>query len=427
MPGIVVEGLQRGDEGKGHIVDLLAENADLVVRYCGALNAGHKMLIEGIGVIATNQLPSGIIRPNTLNILGNGVLFDPIAFQEEIYAIQDKGIEVSPKNVMVSHAAHLIMQQHVILDRSRENTKDAQGSTVKGISYAAADKYKRSNLRAEDIKFRPLSELASLAFNGFLDINMPEINHHKPLSEVEVVIDGDLIKHAENWAEKASEVKPYIVTNTVDVIRGALQSNKTVLFEGAQAAILDINHGYYPDVTSSHTLTDGAMGGAGFPHQHLDRIVGVVKAFKSHVGRGDLMTQIENEKLEDFLCGEQGSVDGEYGTVSGRKRRLGYFDLAEARQAVWLSGATELAIIKMDILENAAGIFGPTMKVAEYYERSNGEKLMYAPSSKQERKDCKPVYKNIPVDGYVEYIEEQLQVPVTMVGMGPERNQVIMR
>jgi adenylosuccinate synthase len=425
MPGIVVEGLQRGDEGKGHIVDLLAEDADLVVRYCGALNAGHKLFIEGIGVIATNQLPSGIIRPNTLNILGNGVLFDPIAFQEEIYAIQDKGIEVSPKNVIVSHAAHLIMLQHIELDKLREAGSEAQGSTKKGISYAAADKYKRTGLRAEDIKYKSINELSSLALSKLIKIRIPEIDHYNPSSQYE--FNGDLVKHAEAWAEKASEVKPYISSRTVDIIRGALQSNQTVLFEGAQAALLDINHGYYHDVTSSHTLTDGAMGGAGFPHQHLDRIVGVMKAFKSHVGGGDLMTQIEDEKLEDFLCGVQGSVDGEFGTVSGRKRRLGYFDLAEARQAVWLSGATELALIKMDVLKNAAGIFGPTMKVAEYYESSNGEKLMYAPSSKQERKDCRPVYKDVPVDGYVDYIEEQLEVPVTMVGMGPERSQVIMR
>jgi adenylosuccinate synthase len=425
MPGIVVEGLQRGDEGKGHIVDLLAEDADLVVRYCGALNAGHKLFIEGIGVIATNQLPSGIIRPNTLNILGNGVLFDPIAFQEEIYAIQDKGIEVSPKNVIVSHAAHLIMLQHIELDKLREAGSEAQGSTKKGISYAAADKYKRTGLRAEDIKYKSINELSSLALSKLIKIRIPEIDHYNPSAQYE--FNGDLVKHAEAWAEKASEVKPYISSRTVDIIRGALQSNQTVLFEGAQAALLDINHGYYHDVTSSHTLTDGAMGGAGFPHQHLDRIVGVMKAFKSHVGGGDLMTQIEDEKLEDFLCGVQGSVDGEFGTVSGRKRRLGYFDLAEARQAVWLSGATELALIKMDVLKNAAGIFGPTMKVAEYYESSNGEKLMYAPSSKQERKDCRPVYKDVPVDGYVDYIEEQLEVPVTMVGMGPERNQVIMR
>jgi adenylosuccinate synthase len=425
MPGIVVEGLQRGDEGKGHIVDLLAENADLVVRYNGGLNAGHKLFIEGIGVIATNQLPSGIIRPNTLNILGNGVLFDPIAFQEEIYAIQDKGIEVSPKNVIVSHAAHLIMLQHIELDKLREAGSEAQGSTKKGISYAAADKYKRTGLRAEDIKYKSINELSSLALKKLIKIRIPEVDHYNPCAQYE--FDGDLVKHAETWAEKASEVKPYISTNTVDVIRGALQSNQTVLFEGAQAALLDINHGYYEDVTSSHTLTDGAMGGAGFPHQHLHRIVGVMKAFKSHVGGGDLMTQMKDEKLEDFLCGVQGSVDGEFGTVSGRKRRLGYFDLAEARQAVWLSGATELAIIKMDVLNNAAGIFGPTFKVAEYYERSNGEKLMYAPSSNQERKDCSPVYKDVPVDGYVDYIEEQLEVPVTMVGMGPERNQVIMR
>jgi adenylosuccinate synthase len=425
MPGIVVEGLQRGDEGKGHIVDLLAEDADLVVRYCGALNAGHKLFIEGIGVIATNQLPSGIIRPNTLNILGNGVLFDPIAFQEEIYAIQDKGIEVSPKNVIVSHAAHLIMLQHIELDKLREAGSEAQGSTKKGISYAAADKYKRTGLRAEDIKYKSINELSSLALSKLIKIRIPEIDHYNPSAQYE--FNGDLVKHAEAWAEKASEVKPYISSRTVDIIRGALQSNQTVLFEGAQAALLDINHGYYHDVTSSHTLTDGAMGGAGFPHQHLDRIVGVMKAFKSHVGGGDLMTQIEDEKLEDFLCGVQGSVDGEFGTVSGRKRRLGYFDLAEARQAVWLSGATELALIKMDVLKNAAGIFGPTMKVAEYYESSNGEKLMYAPSSNQERKDCSPVYKDVPVDGYVDYIEEQLEVPVTMVGMGPERNQVIMR
>jgi adenylosuccinate synthase len=262
------------------------------------LNAGHKLFIEGIGVIATNQLPSGIIRPNTLNILGNGVLFDPIAFQEEIYAIQDKGIEVSPKNVIVSHAAHLIMLQHIELDKLREAGSEAQGSTKKGISYAAADKYKRTGLRAEDIKYKSINELSSLALSKLIKIRIPEVDHYNPSAQYE--FDGDLVKHAETWAEKASEVKPYISTNTVDVIRGALQSNQTVLFEGAQAALLDINHGYYQDVTSSHTLTDGAMGGAGFPHQHLDRIVGVMKAFKSHVGGGDLMTQMKMKNWKIF-------------------------------------------------------------------------------------------------------------------------------
>jgi adenylosuccinate synthase len=425
MPGIIVEGLQRGDEGKGHIVDLLAEEADVVVRYNGSLNAGHKIKVKGIGVIATNQIPSGVIHPGTLNILANGVLFEPLAFQNEVHELQEKGIDVAPNNVIVSHAAHLIMKQHGELDRLREQSRDAQGSTVKGISFAAADKYKRTGLRAEDIKFKTLEELTSLALSGLVKIRIPEIDHYNINAQYE--FDGDLEKHAETWAEQASAVNPYIATNTVDLLRQALRGGSTVLFEGAQAALLDINHGYYPDVTSSHPLTDGAVGGAGVPDNQFTRKIGVLKAFKSHVGGGHLMTQIENQQLEDFLCGVKGSVDGEYGTVSGRKRRLGYFDLPEARQAIWLSGATELAITKIDVLEEAAKFFGPTVRVAKYYKCKNGEKLLYAPSSNYERKDCTPEYEDVAIDGYVDYIEEQLQVPVTMVGMGPERNQVIMR
>jgi adenylosuccinate synthase len=230
MPGIIVEGLQRGDEGKGHIVDLLAEEADVVVRYNGSLNAGHKIKVKGIGVIATNQIPSGVIHPGTLNILANGVLFEPLAFQNEVHELQEKGIDVAPNNVIVSHAAHLIMKQHGELDRLREQSRDAQGSTVKGISFAAADKYKRTGLRAEDIKFKTVEELSALALKGLVKIRIPEIDHYNINAQYE--FDGDLVKHAETWAEQASAVNPYIATNTVDLLRHALQGGSTVLFEG---------------------------------------------------------------------------------------------------------------------------------------------------------------------------------------------------
>lgn len=398
----VVLGLQRGDEGKGRIVDLLAEKYDVIARFNGGSNAGHTIVPEGLQPIALHQLPSGVAYPNKLNIIGNGVYLDPIRLLEEMDEAKSKGLTISQKNLQISTQAHLVTPAHKELDAERENSSNGQGTTKAGIAYVAADKYRREGVRAENIT------------------------------------SGDITNEDKAWLDACNMIRPYL-TDTVQTLHKALSKGQSVLAEGAQAFWLDIEHGMYPAVTSSHTTTGGVLNGLGISHKQLGKVIGVAKVIKSHVGGGPFVTKIKDEVLARTIRGEQGRVDSEYGATTQRPRQVGYFDLVELRSAIRICGVDELVLTKIDLVER----FGPTMQVATAY-KLDGKDLAHAPSSGKALERCQPVYRefktwqidesmhafsDLPKEAqeFVEFVEKELKVKVSMLGVGPERHQVIFR
>lgn len=426
----VVLGLQRGDEGKGRIVDLLAARYDVVARFNGGPNAGHTIGLPGGGDLRLHQVPSGILYPDKLNIIGNGVLLDPIALATEIKDIEAAGISLSPKNLAISDSAHLILPHHIILDHLREASDSGQGSTKRGIAFAASDKYERSGVRAE-LLLEPTAlskkvlqglQQASKLAGAKLDLQLPTPQ-----------------KQARDWTGQALQFAPYL-TDTVSLLRRRLDQNAKVLAEGAQAFGIDIEHGMYPFVTSSHTTLGGVMNGLGVSHQKIDRVIGVIKAVKSHVGGGPFVTEIKDEKLASRIRGQRGKIDSEYGAATRRPRRIGYLDLPELRRAIYINGVTELALTKLDSLER----YGKSMSVATAY-KYKGKRLSEAPGSALKLDACQPIYQQIDLwpeeisdvrrfgdlpksaRQFVELLEKELEIPITMLGVGPNREQIVIR
>jgi adenylosuccinate synthase len=427
----VVLGLQRGDEGKGRIVDLMARDYDIVVRFNGGPNAGHTIAREGSDVLKLHQLPSGIAHPGMLNIVGNGAYVDPIKLLDEIEDVISKGVEVTPENIVVSDIAHLILPHHIKLDELREAGTGGQGSTKSGIAYVASEKYEREGVRAELI----LDGEAELYESA-----LKQLQRVHELWEQADLPDFDPEKLARDWAEKTVRLAPYI-GDTVSLIHEYLDKGSRILAEGAQAFGLDIEHGMYPYVTSSHTTAGGVLNGLGIGARHIGRVIGVAKATKSHVGGGPFVTEIEDAIVDQRVRGEKGSVDAEYGATTGRERRVGYLDLPELLRAILVNGVTELALTKLDAVPR----YGDSTKVAILYELDDKE-LVMAPSSAKRLKQCRPVYsedlltwrENISdlrdfttlpqaAKDYVSFLSERLGVPITTLGVGPEREQVISR
>lgn len=424
----VVFGMQRGDEGKGRVVDMVAGDYDIVARFNGGPNAGHTIATESGHTLKLHQVPSGITRPEKLNIIGNGALVDPVRLIEEIKDIQATGLTVSPDNLAISNIAHLIMPHHISLDEIREGGKNGQGSTKRGIAYAACEKYAREGVRTELITEDP-DRLYMLVINGLRST----IRSRQKLS----LPEHDLIKEATNWTEKAIEIAPYL-KDTVRLLQTELKDGKKILAEGAQAFGLDIELGMYPYVTSSHTTSASAAIGLGVAPQHLEKVIGVAKAIKSHVGGGPFVTKITDAELENTLRGKPGLIDSEYGASTGRLRDVGYLDLPELRKAIEANGVTEIALTKVDTVRK----FGRSTLIATAYEL-DGQKLSEAPSSAIHLQKSTPVYEELPVwpedisnirnysdlpeaaKKYIEFISENLETPVTMLGVGPHRDQVI--
>jgi adenylosuccinate synthase len=427
----VVLGLQRGDEGKGRIVDLLAENYDIVARFNGGPNAGHTILFKGSIPLKLHQLPSGVSRPGILNVIGNGTYVDPIRLLGEIAEIQSAGVTITPQNLIISDTAHLILPHHVKLDEIRESGRGGQGSTKSGIAYVAAEKYERENIRAELIRD------GEAALN---EVAIEQLNRIKPLSQQAGLPDFDAEELASNWAKQAMELAPFLA-DTVSLLHDKLRSGAKVLAEGAQAFGLDIEHGMYPFVTSSHTTVGGVLNGLGIGANYIDRVIGVAKATKSHVGGGPFVTEILDDKLAQQIRGQRGAVDAEFGATTGRERRLGQLDLPELRRAILVNGVNELALTKLDTVPR----YGDKVEVAVAYKIGDKE-LSEAPSSARQLENCQPVYSaplptwtenisdirkfaDLPATArkYVELLSEQLNVPLTMLGVGPEREQIIFR
>lgn len=410
-----VVGLQYGDEGKGKIVDLLAEKHDVVMRGNGGANAGHTIVLENGQALALHQIPSGIAYDSTLNIIGNGCLFDPVKLIDEIRDAEGKGVRISPKNLVISETSHVVLPVHKAKDAAREGSYGAQGSTKAGIAYVAADKYLRSGIRADSLKTKSEKELYKIAYDGLI-----EFGENPDSADIE----------ASKFALTSVGLSDYI-KDSIALVHENIRTGKKVLIEGAQAFGLDIDNGKYPYVTSSSTTVPGLLAGTGLNSGNVGKIVGVAKATPSKVGGGTFVTSIKDSKVAEQTRGKKGAVDAEYGATTGREREVGYLDLVALKRAVDVNGVTEIALTKFDCINR----HGDITKIAVAY-MLDGEEITAPPSSDEQLSKCTPVYKELPTwtdnesseaKAYLKIIEDYLEVPVSMVGIGPGRNELIMR
>ncbi len=423
MANVAVVGSQWGDEGKGKIVDWLSKRADVVVRFQGGHNAGHTLVIDGV-TYKLSLLPSGIVRKGKLSILGNGVVLDPWAFVSEVEKIAGQGVDVTPDNLKIAENATLILPVHRELDEMRETSNSGTkiGTTKRGIGPAYEDKVARRGLRVIDLA-DPAS-LPAKVENLLVHHNM--LRRGNRLDEIEA---GPIV---EALKEIAPKVLPYAAPVWL-VLDEAKRAGKRILFEGAQGTLLDIDHGTYPFVTSSNTIAGQAAGGAGVGPAAIGYVLGITKAYTTRVGEGPFPTEQDNEVGQKL--GERGH---EFGTVTGRKRRCGWFDAVLVRQAIKTGGIEGIALTKLDVLDGFDEI-----KVCTGY-RLDGKPLDHLPADapSQARVECE--YKtlegwkettagarswaDLPAQAikYVRLIEELIEAPVAMLSTSPEREDTIL-
>jgi len=429
----VVVGLQRGDEGKGRFVDMLAEEHDIVARFNGGANAGHTIVLDDDRVLKLHQVPSGIKYDHIENVIGRGTYVDPVRLVAEIDDIQDKDIEVSRKNLKICGGSHLILPQYISEDEIRETGEGRQGSTKSGIAQVAAYKYLREGIRTEIIK-NDSERLRELVLGGLIaQAILREEVGLEPI-EVEEVADEYVV---------AAKKLGIFVTDATFYLNTRLSEDARILAEGAQAFWLDVDHGMAPFTTSSSTTSGGVSPGLGVPPQSIDKVIGIIKATQSHVGGGPFVTEIKpNEEPEMLarLYGDQTAIDAEFGATTGRLRRLGHLDLPAIRRANMVNGTTSMALTKLDWLSR----YGETIPVCVSYERK-GKTLEISPDSARKLEQSEPNYEYLPgweediqhitefdelpdnAKSYVEFIEDKTGVPISMIGVGPRKEQVIVR
>lgn len=429
MPLNIIVGAQWGDEGKGRVVDLLAGEADIVARYSGGDNAGHTVTV-GEKTFKLHLIPSGIAHSHTVGILGNGMVINPATLLEEIDQVREAGVAINPERIMISHAAHLITPGHRALDLARERARgDAKiGTTGRGIGPAYTSKTNRSGLRMDlllskdDLKTSLVDHLADVNFQ------LNTIYGEDPLDDQEII--RDFIDHADQLQAYIKETGIYAAA--------ALSDGKVILAEGAQGTLLDLDHGTYPYVTSSTPTAPGALIGLGLGIGSANRVVGVVKAFQTRVGEGPFPTELDGE-LAERLRGTGENEWDEFGTTTGRPRRVGWLDLVLLRYAVRINGITEIALTKLDIL---SGFDKIQICTAYQVGKKTTKELPLGPGHLE---DMKGIYEDLPgwtedltairawgdlpeeARHYIETIESSIGVPVTMISVGPERSQVILR
>jgi adenylosuccinate synthase len=416
VPSTVIVGAQWGDEGKGKIVDLLAQEADVVCRYQGGPNAGHT-IIAGGETWKIRQIPSGVLS-GKVSVIGAGCVVDPKVFLDEIDHLESRG--VSTGGVRLSGNAHLIMPWHVAIDQASERRlgKLQIGTTRRGIGPAYADKASRIGIRVQDV-------LDPKILREKIEVALAEKNVW--LERVYQVEPFELEQVAGSYAEYARRLAPYIADTSL-LVDEALQEGRHVLFEGAQGTLLDLDHGTYPFVTSSNPVASGAATGIGIGPNRLDEIVGVAKAYVTRVGEGPFPSEIDTPQQEQVR-----ELGGEYGTVTGRERRCGWLDLVALRYAVRLNGITSLALTKLDVLSAF-----PEIPVCVRYLLPDGTETPHFPAHQSDFHHCRPVYETLegweqPLEEelpsaarrYVEFVEAELGVPVTLVGTGREREQIL--
>mgnify|MGYP001244103161 FL=1 len=423
MKNVVVVGSQWGDEGKGKIVDWLSSEADVVVRFQGGHNAGHTLVISGV-TYKLRLLPSGIVRKDKISMIGNGVVIDPWALLDEIKEIKSKGIEVTKENLIISEAANLILPFHREMDEIREDSagKSKIGTTRRGIGPAYEDKVGRRSIRVMDLvsekNLDHRLETVLIHHNSIRKGLGKEIYKKDKLKKDLLDIAPEILKYSKPVWKKIDEFK---------------SQGKKILFEGAQGILLDVDHGTYPFVTSSNTVAAAAATGSGCGPNSINYVLGITKAYTTRVGEGPFPTELKDEIGEKL-----GSVGKEFGTVTSRKRRCGWFDGVLVRQTIKISGIDGIALTKLDVLDQLDEI-----KMCVAYE-VDGKKLDYLPAAVDDQIKAKPVYKifkgwNCSTKGikkfdelpdnakhYINELERFIETKVASISTSPERNDTIL-
>ena len=418
----VILGAQWGDEGKGKIVDLLSENADIVVRYQGGANAGHTVSFDGKTYIL-HLLPSGIFHQNVTCVIGNGVVIDPIALMDEIEMVKSAGVDIKGR-LLISHNAHLIMPYHKLLDKIYDQGEDKIGTTGRGIGPAYVDKYARVGIKVVDLLDREIL-CRKLRKNIEAKNEILEKIYGATKLDVEKIIDEYI-----EFDKKIDE----FVTDTALYLNNAIKEKKKILLEGAQGALLDIDHGTYPFVTSSNPTAGGASTGSGIPPTKINGVIGVIKAYTTRVGEGPFPTELKDE-IGDHIR-EKGV---EFGATTGRPRRCGWLDLVSLRYSIMINGIDKLALTKIDVLSELDEI-----KICVSYE-INGKKLKSFPTNPEALSKVTPIYETLkgwkkdlsnissyselPAEAkeFVEAIELFTGVEISIISIGADRKQTILK
>ncbi len=423
MANVVVVGAQWGDEGKGKIVDWLSERADVIARFQGGHNAGHTLVVEG-EVYKLHALPSGVVRSGKLSVIGNGVVLDPWHLIEEIATIRAQGVDISPQTLMIAENTPLILPIHGELDRARESQNSVAkiGTTGRGIGPAYEDKVGRRSVRVAD-----------LADKATLELRVDRaLIHHDALRRGLGLDPVDRAGLIDKLTAIAEHILPYAAP-VWKKLSEARKAGKRILFEGAQGALLDIDFGTYPFVTSSNVIAGQAATGTGLGPGAIDFVLGIVKAYTTRVGEGPFPTELEDENGQRL--GERGH---EFGTTTGRKRRCGWFDATLVRQTCLTSGVNGIALTKLDVLDGFE-----TLRICTGYEL-DGARIDYLPTAADHQARCTPIYEEVPgwsesTEGarswadlpanaikYVRRVEELIDCPVALLSTSPERDDTIL-
>ncbi len=423
MANVVVVGAQWGDEGKGKIVDWLSERADVVARFQGGHNAGHTLVIDGT-VYKLHVLPSGVVRGGKLSVIGNGVVLDPWHLVKEIATVREQGVDISPETLMIAENTPLILPLHGELDRARESASAVAkiGTTGRGIGPAYEDKVGRRVVRVADLADRATLETRV----GRL------LAHHNPLRRG---LGMDEVK-GEQLVQELLDIAPEVLKYAAPVwkvLNDKRKAGKRILFEGAQGALLDVDFGTYPFVTSSNVIAGQAATGTGIGPGGIDFVLGIVKAYTTRVGEGPFPTELLDDDGDRL-----GTRGHEFGTTTGRKRRCGWFDACLVRQTCATSGVTGIALTKLDVLDGFE-----TLKICVGYDL-DGKRMDYLPTAADEQARCTPIYEEVPgwtesterarswadlpanAIKYVRRIEELIECPVALLSTSPERDDTIL-
>lgn len=414
----VLIGLQWGDEGKGKIVDYLAPKYDIIARFQGGPNAGHTIIVDGKKIVL-HTIPSGVLHENTYNVIGNGVVINPITLCDEIDEVEARGVNVL-KYLLISEKAHLILPTHKVLDAASEAAKGKAkiGSTLRGIGPTYMDKTGRNGLRVGDVLTTDFKE----KYNKLKEKHFQLIKMYD--------FDFNIDEEEKTWFEAFERLKKYQIVSSTYYINNALKSGKKVLAEGAQGSLLDIDFGTYPFVTSSNTITAGACNGLGIAPNKIKEVIGISKAYCTRVGSGPFPTELDNAMGEKLRA-----EGGEFGATTGRPRRCGWIDLVALKYAVIINGVTQIALTKADVLNNFESFSAGT---AYNYKGQTVKELPFDLND-----DIKPIYEaikgwncdlegvldynNLPIEltDYVKFLENYLEVPISMLSTGPEREKLL--
>lgn len=424
----IITGAQWGDEGKGRITDLLAAEADFVARFSGGDNAGHTVTI-GQEIFKLHLMPSGIIHESVTCLIGNGVVINPAVLLRELSGLRERGVTVNPDRLKISTSAHLITPAHIALDKANEAFRgdEAIGTTQRGIGPAYSDKINRQGLRA-GLLAEP-EHLADAIQDHIAAKNLVLKNEYgaEPLNAAEI---------AAQYADYARWIAPFLADTSL-IVHEALENGRSVLAEGAQGTLLDLDHGTYPFVTSSWPTSGGALIGLGVGPKVVNRIIGVAKAFTSRVGSGPFPCELSGSDAARLRGTGENPWD-EFGTTTGRPRRVGWLDLVILRYAARINGLTEIALTKLDILSGLEEI-----PVCVAYEM-DGRTVTHFPASLEQLAQCRPIYETLPgwqeditaarslsdlppnARRYIEFISQNLNLPLSIISVGPKRSQTIM-